>query len=549
VDTIPKSVKDNNHIPLHVKSSPCDAIEPKVYPKENNLSPDDEILVCNKAEKVSGSMVPSEQKNAIDNQGGQLASSMTNRSTCSNDRSEGCCSIKDSVYTGTTEDTNYDNASSSTIQTDNFDDFLGMYRWDDQPHLRRKKRLCIMLFLLIAAASVITIVAPISVSRSRPSLVEATTNLTTQQVASNDDENRSVGTSGLKLLIIGNSTKPTGSEEEYYYESSVLSSSNCRGSEAILYQHKSMVDRSNSVLFHPEFHGIVSENGRRMALSSRTNTSTSNDTSRYHIQIYEISPTNYNSNNYSNTKWDVIAELDHEAPFCEQCEPQVLLNEDGSLCAVASYEISSASSLEVTMYRLEIQSLYRASSSFSNTKDDILVRKRRHHSNQPAPSQRSTTQSGIRMYEWLMLGTPLTFTTRPSKGNKVSLSLSSSGHRLAVAGSSDSQSTNCSVTVFEFNNSSNSWDDQFIHEGGEVKAVELSAKGDALAVLMEGTSSSSNTQEGPPEQVVHYYNWSTLTGDWQLVRDHELTVFSTNPNERIVQSFCASFNESFFILK
>jgi len=550
LDTTRNSVKDNNHIPLDVKSSPCDAIEPKVYPKENSLSPEEEMLVCNKAERVSGSIVPSEQKTAIDNQGGQLASSMTNRSTCSNDRSDGCCSMKDSVNTGTTEDTNYDNASSSTIQTDNFDDFLGMYRWDDQPHLRRKKLLRIMLFLLIAAAAVIAIVVPISVSRSRPRLVEATTNVTSQHVTSNDDENRSVGTSGLKPLIIGNSTKPTGSEEEYYYESSGLSSSNCRGSEAILFQHKSMLDRSNNVLLHPEFLGIISENGRRMALSSRTNTNTSDDISRYHIQIYEISPTNYNSNNYSNTTWDVIAELDHEAPFCEQCEPQVLLNEDGSLCAVVSYKISSVSSMEATMYRLETQSLYRASSSFPSTTEDVWVRKRRHHSNQPAPSQRSTTQSGIKMYEWSMIGTPLTFTARPSKGKKVSLSLSSSGYRLAVAGYSDSQSTNCGVTVFEFNNSSNSWDDQFIVEGCEVKVVELSAKGDALAVQMEGTSSSSNTHEGTPEQVVHKYYWSTFTGDWQLVRDHELTtdIYSTTLNERIEQKLCTSFNESFLFL-
>lgn len=551
-DSTPKTVTYDNHVPLDLSSSFCDASEPKLNPKKKNLAPNDEMFVstaCSKDELVSDSIEPPEKDTAFDYQGRRhLVSSMTNRSTSSNDQSDGCCSIKDSVYTGTTEDTNYDNASSSTIQTDGFDDFLGVYRWDDQPHLRRKKRLCMLLFLLIVAAVVITIVVPISVARTRPSLVDVSTNLTSQQVTSNDDENRSVDVSGLKPLIVGNSAKPTGSEEENYFQSIGLTSSNCHGSQAILYRHQSMLDRSNSVLFRPEFQGVLSENGRRMAVTSRKISNTSDVTSIYQIQIYELSPTHYISSNYSNTVWDLIAELDQEAPSCEKCDPQVLLNEDGSLCAVVSSEMSSVSSLKVTMYRLEIQSSFRASSSLPNSKNDVISRKRRHDSNQQAPSERSTTQSGIRMHEWSTLGVPLTFTPRPSIDHKVPISLSSSGNRLAVAGSSDSQPTNNGVFVFEYNNSTNSWDDQFILEEGEVKAVELSAKGDVLALLLVDMSNSShsNTHNESPEHVAHYYNWSTFTGDWQLVREHEVATaaYSINANETIVQRLCASFNES-----
>jgi hypothetical protein len=156
------------------------------------------------------------------------------------------------------------------------------------------------------------------------------------------------------------------------------------------------------------------------------------------------------------------------------------------------------------------------------------------------------------MHEWATLGAPLTFTPRPSIDQKVPLSLSSSGHRLAVVGTSDSQPANYGVYVFEYNNSTNSWDDQFIFEGGEVKAVELSSKGDVLALLLVDMSNSSHsdTHNESLEHVVHYYNWSTLTGDWQLVRNYKLATgaYSINANETIVQRLCASFNESSLFL-
>jgi len=465
-----------------------------------------------------------------------------------------------SLSTGSADELKHDDDSStSTIRTSNYyeDTFVNYFLQGDNPEQKNKVRR-ILLFILIPLliATVVVLVCVPYFKKSSRNISTPTTNFTApnSDITSSEETalvDKSVDEGSLLPMTISNTSDAMSSSD------SLLMRKNCTGYSLQMHRLPSFFERNTSLFRNEHFSPALSEDGQRIALSAIRRTLSVNnatDSNAYCIRIYEATNSNDTDNKFP-MSWNLIAELDLDA-FCEPLKPRLSLNKDGSIVMVA---IELTTAFEVSMYRLEntqTASTNASSQVFSSARN----KKRPHYSNRSTIefggtrllNSKNNATNETPKYSWSVLGEqPLVV----PNAKFISLSLSSTGYRLAVAKTFRPQGSTLSlgsVIVFDYQNTTDSWKNETVvdfktsYTNPDVSVI-LSADGDILA--LNGTSNNSNSNTTSTTHV-HFYGWNSSLNlwkpkPWMTSSETNINLFSNdNGTSWTDESICLSLDES-----